>query len=86
MYNVIENRRWYFIASGILVGLGIAALVVSTILSGLPLAVDIDTVDLQTIQATGLIILATAIVIPALIWWLFRSSPNILRYSISAIG
>ena len=47
---------------------------------------DTDTGDLQTIQATGLIVLVTAIVTPALIWWLFRNSPNILRYSASAIA
>ena len=51
MYNVIENRRWYLIASGVLVALGIIALIVSTVISGLPLAMDIDAGNSQTIQA-----------------------------------
>jgi SecD/SecF fusion protein len=86
MYNVIENRRWYFIASGTLVALGIIALVVSTVISGLPLAMDIDAGNSQTIQAAGLTVLVTIVVIPALIWWLFRGSPKALRYSASAIA
>jgi SecD/SecF fusion protein len=86
MYNIIENRRWYLIASGILVGLGIVALVVSTIISGLPVAVDTAASDSQTIQAAGLTVLITAVVIPALIWWLFRDSPKVLRYSASTIA
>lgn len=86
MYNIIENRRWYLIASGILVGLGIIALVVSTIISGLPIAVDAVGGDSQTIQAAGLTVLVTAIVIPALIWWLFRANPKALRYSASTIA
>ena len=86
MYNIIENRRWYLIASGILVGLGIVALVVSTIISGLPVAVDTAAGDSQAIQAAGLTVLVTAIVIPALIWWLFRDSPKALRYSASTIA
>lgn len=86
MYNVIENRRWYLIASGVLIALGIAALVVSTITSGLPVEVDTAASDYQTFQAAGLIVLVTAIVIPTLIWWLFRDSPRALRYSASSIA
>ncbi|MBN1977564.1 MAG: hypothetical protein JW918_09200 [Anaerolineae bacterium] len=86
MDNVIENRRWYLIAPGVWVALGIIALVVSTIISGLPVAVDTGAGDLQTIQAAGLTVLITAIVVPALVWWLFRDSPKALRYSASTIA
>jgi SecD/SecF fusion protein len=85
MFNVIENRRWYLLASGILIALSIASLVVSAILSGLPLAVDTDASDPQTIQAAGLAVLVTAIVVPVLIWWLFRDMPNALRCSASTV-
>jgi len=86
MYNIIENRRWYLIASGVLIALGIIALVASTVISGLPIAMDTDAGSSQTTQATGLTVLITIIVIPALIWWLFRSSSKALRYSASAIA
>jgi preprotein translocase subunit SecF len=85
MFNIIENRRWYFLAAGILVALSITALVVSVITSGLPLALDTDTTDPQTIQATGIAALVTAITVPALVWWLFRGVPNVLRCSASVI-
>jgi preprotein translocase subunit SecF len=81
MFKVIENRRWYFLASGILVALSIAALVVSAISSGLPLVLDTETTDPQTIQAAGLAALVTIIAVPALAWWLFRDAPNALRSS-----
>jgi preprotein translocase subunit SecF len=85
MFNIIENRRWYLIVAGILVALSIVSLVVSTIVSGLPLALDIDTTNPQTIQAAGISALVMAITVPALIWWLFRGTPNVLRWSASAV-
>jgi preprotein translocase SecF subunit len=85
MFNIIENRRWYFIASGILAVLSIAALVVSAIVSGLPLAVDVNAADPQTIQAAGLTVLVTAVVVMAFVWWSFRDTPNAFRCSASAI-
>jgi preprotein translocase subunit SecF len=85
MFNIIENRRWYLIASGILVALSIIALVVSAIQSGLPLTVNTDTTSPQVIQAAGLAVLIAAIAVPALAWWLFRDSSNVLRCSASII-
>jgi SecD/SecF fusion protein len=85
MFDIVKNRRWYFLASGILVALSTAALVVSASTSGLPLSVDINTTDPETIQAAGLTVLVTAITIPAFVWWLFRDRPNALRCSASAI-
>lgn len=85
MFNIIENRRWYLIAAGILVALSITSLVVSAIVSGLPLALDTDATDPQAIQSTGIAALITVIAVPALIWWLFRGTPNVFRYSASAV-
>jgi preprotein translocase subunit SecF len=85
MFNIIENRRWHFLAAGILLALSIIALVVSAIISGLPLALDIDTTDPQTVQAAGIAALVTAITVPVLVWWLFHGTPNALRCSASAV-
>jgi preprotein translocase subunit SecF len=85
MFNIVENRRWYLIAAGILVALSIASLIVSTIKTGLPLALDTDTTDPQTIQAAGITALVTAIIVPALVWWLFRGAPNLLRWGANAV-
>jgi preprotein translocase subunit SecF len=85
MFNVVENGRWHFVTAGIPAALSIIALVVSAITSGLPLALDTDTTDPQTVQATGIAALVTAITVPVLVWWLFRSAPNVLRWSTSTI-
>lgn len=85
MFNITENRRWYLITAGILVVLSITALVVSAIVSGLPLTLDSDTIDPQTIQAVGITALVTAITVPILVWWLFRGTSNVLRCSASAV-
>ncbi len=42
MYNLVQKRRWYFGFSGILLVLGIAAMVYSTIVIGSPLRLSID--------------------------------------------
>jgi preprotein translocase subunit SecF len=85
MFNIIENRRWYLIAAGILAALSITSLVVSAIVSGLPLALDTDATDPQTIQATGIAALIAVIAVPALVWWSFRGALNVFRYSASAV-
>jgi preprotein translocase subunit SecF len=85
MFNITENRRWYLIAAGIPVALSITLLIVSAIVSGLPLALDTDAVDPQTIQATGIAALVTVIAVPVLVWWSFRGTPNVFRYSASAV-
>jgi preprotein translocase subunit SecF len=85
MFNIIENRHWYLIAAGILVALSITSLVVSAIVSGLPLTLDTDAIDPQTIPAVGIAALVAAITIPILVLWLFRDTPNALRCSASII-
>ncbi len=85
MLDIIENGRWHLVAAGILIALSITALVVSAITSGLPLALDTDATDPQTVQATGIAALVTAITVPVLVWWLFRGAPNVLRWSASTI-
>jgi preprotein translocase subunit SecF len=85
MFNVMENRRWYLLASGILIALSIVALVVSAILSGLPLTIDPATADPQATLAAGLTALVTVIAVPGLIWWLFRAASNAIQYGIGAI-
>ncbi|NLD43155.1 MAG: protein translocase subunit SecF [Chloroflexi bacterium] len=42
MYNLVQKRRWYFGFSGILLVLGIAAMIYSTIVIGSPLRLSID--------------------------------------------
>jgi preprotein translocase subunit SecF len=85
MLNVVEKGRGHFVAVGILAALSITALVVSAITSGLPLALDTNTTDPQTIQATGIAALVTVITVPVLVWWLFRGAPNVLRWSASIV-
>jgi len=42
MFNLVQNRRWYFLASAILLGLGIVAMVYSAFAFGTPVRVGID--------------------------------------------
>ncbi len=42
MFNIVEKRRWYFIGSGIVILLGIAAMVLSTVRFGTPVRLSID--------------------------------------------
>lgn len=42
MFNLVQRRRYYFIFSGIIVTLGIAAMIISTIQIGTPFRVGVD--------------------------------------------
>ncbi len=42
MFNIIERRSWFFLASGILIALSIAALIISTVRFGLPLRISVE--------------------------------------------
>jgi preprotein translocase SecF subunit len=42
MFNIVQKRRWYYIASGILILLGVAAMIVSTIQFGTPVRLGVD--------------------------------------------
>jgi preprotein translocase SecF subunit len=42
MFNIVERRRWYLIGSGIVILLGIVAMVVSTVRFGSPVRLSID--------------------------------------------
>ena len=42
MFNIVEKRRWYFIGSGIVILLGIAAMIFSLIRFGTPVRLSID--------------------------------------------
>ena len=42
MFNIVEKRRWYFILSGILIGLSIVAMIVSFVRYRQPLRIGID--------------------------------------------
>ncbi|MBN1179475.1 MAG: protein translocase subunit SecF, partial [Anaerolineae bacterium] len=42
MFNIVEKRRWYYVFSGIIILLGIVAMVVSTIQFGTPVRLGID--------------------------------------------
>jgi len=42
MFNIVEKRRWYFIFSAVLIGLSVAAMVVSIVQFGQPMRIGID--------------------------------------------
>ncbi len=42
MFNIVEKRRWYFILSGVLIGLSIVAMIVSFVRYRQPLRIGID--------------------------------------------
>ncbi len=42
MFNLVQKRRWYFTFSAVLLGLGIAAMIYSTIAIGTPVRLGID--------------------------------------------
>ena len=42
MFNLVQRRRYYFIFSGIIISLGIAAMIISTIQIGTPFRIGVD--------------------------------------------
>ena len=42
MFNLVERRRWYFTFSGLLIAIGLATLIYSTITTGSPVQLSID--------------------------------------------
>lgn len=42
MFNIVEKRRWYFIFSGVIMGLSLTAMVLSFVRYGQPLRIGID--------------------------------------------
>lgn len=42
MFDLVQKRRWYYTISAVLLGLGIVAMVFSTVVSGAPLRLGID--------------------------------------------
>lgn len=42
MFNLVEKRRWYFLGSGLVIGLGLMVMVYSTISTGSPFRLSID--------------------------------------------
>jgi preprotein translocase subunit SecF len=81
MFNVVENRRWYYIASGILIALSIAALIVPTIQLGRPLPLTAETA-----RTAGLAILAAAAIVSIFVAWSFRDLSNALRYGVCTLA
>lgn len=88
--TIIDKRRWLFLASGILLILSIAALIVSSIQLGPPLYLDLAYLDLayldlasaEAAQATGLALLIALVATPAFVWWSLRRVPKAFRYSV----
>jgi preprotein translocase subunit SecF len=78
--RLIENRRWYFLAAGVLAILSAAALVVSSIQAGLPLQLDTDLIPSETLTAAGYAIPISAGVALLFAWWASRSMPDAFRY------
>jgi preprotein translocase SecF subunit len=42
MFNIVERRRWYYLLSGVVILLGVAAMVVSTVRFGVPVRLGVD--------------------------------------------
>lgn len=42
VYHIVENRRRYFLFSGILLALGLTAIIISTIMTGSPFRIGVD--------------------------------------------
>jgi preprotein translocase SecF subunit len=86
VFNIIEKRRWYFLTSGILIILSVAALTVSTIQFGQPLQLSVDLADAEATKAAGLAALVAVVIIPVFIWWSFRSLPGAFRYGVCTVA
>ena len=84
--HVIDKRRWHLLASSILVSLSIVAMIVSAILSGIPLRLDPAATGSETIRAAGFAIPIAAAVAMAFVWWSFRATPSAFRHSACAIA
>jgi preprotein translocase subunit SecF len=83
--RLIENRRWYFLASGILVVLAAAALIVSAILTGLPLQIDTNTTPREVLTAAGFALPISAAITLFFVWWSSRDAADAFRYGACAI-
>lgn len=86
MFNIARKHRWYFLTSGILGILSIAALVVSTIRFGTPLGLSSDPANADTFKAAGWAILGAAIITLAFTWWSFRHLSKGFRYGVCAVA
>lgn len=74
-----DKRRWLLLASGILLVLSIAALIISSIQLGPPLYLDLVTAE--EAKATGLVLLVALIATSALAWWPLRRMSKAFRHS-----
>jgi preprotein translocase subunit SecF len=80
MITIIDKRRWLFLASGILLILSIAALIISSIKFGPPFYLDLASAE--EAQATGLVLLIVLVVASAFAWWSLRRADKAVRYGI----
>jgi preprotein translocase subunit SecF len=83
--RIIEGRRWYLLAAGILVVLSAAALIVSAALTGLPLQIDTDGMPREVLTAAGFGLPISAAVAMLFVWWSSRDMPDGFRYAACAI-
>ena len=42
MFNIIEKRRWYFFVSALIIGVGLVAMIYSTVRFGTPVRLSVD--------------------------------------------
>lgn len=42
IFNIVQNRRYYFILSAVLIGIGLVAMVISFITTGAPFQIGVD--------------------------------------------
>lgn len=78
MFNVIENRRWAWIVSGILAALSIAALVFSLVKTE-PLS-DADAASVQ-----GQAVLIAIPIVAVATWWALHGARRSFRYGVCAL-
>ena len=83
--RIIEKRRWYLLASGILVVLSAAALIVSASLTGSPLQIDTGAMPREVLTAAGYGLPISATVAMLFIWWTSQDMSDAFRYGACAI-
>lgn len=85
MFKIVAQRRWFFIASGILALLSIVALVISTLRFGLPVPLSDDPSSAQAARIAGLAALVVLVMAPLVVWGVFRDAAKAAQYALCTL-
>jgi preprotein translocase subunit SecF len=80
MITTTDKRRWLFLASGILLILSIAALIISSTRFGPPLYVDLASAE--EAKAAGVVLLIVLVATSVFTWWSLRRAGKAFRYGV----